>query len=338
VKVAYVGQYEQGSTSRMRGEYLRKILSADVYHVADISIPIQKTNRFFRSAGWRFYKGPLVGNINKFCRETITGQSRYDLVWVDKGVFIEPSLLKQWKNSAAQVIHYTPDTAFTYNRSPLFFKGLHYYDFCVTTKSFEIESYKTHGAKEVIFCTQGFDPAIHQPGVANAEKKGIAFVGLNEPYREQVISSLADAGYPVKIAGAGWEAFANKNRHKKNIGYAGKFLSGSHYAAFYSGSLLGLGLLSKKFPELHTTRHFEIPACGTALLTEKNAELSQFFNDDEVIFYSGIKDLVEKAGAALADHRYLSGVAAKGYKKVTGGGYDYENILRTILKKTGILQ
>ena len=37
------------------------------------------------------------------------------------------------------------------------------------------------------------------------------------------------------------------------------------------------GLLAKWVPELHTTRTFEIPACGTALVTERNSETALVF-------------------------------------------------------------
>lgn len=337
MNVIYIGQYEPGSTSRMRGEHLSRLLPVKKFSVADISIPIQQTGKLFRSAGWRFYRGPLINNINSYCEQIIDPATHYDLVWVDKGVFIQPSLLKKLKAQKATIIHYTPDTAFAYNRSHLFFSGLLTYDFCITTKSFELEAYKSHGAHEVFFCTQGYDPAIHRPVKTPKAKEGIGFVGLCEPFREEVAAKLLEEGIVVKIAGSGWEHFVRKHHHNANLQYAGKFLAGAAYAAFYSGCQAGLGLVSKKFPELHTTRHFEIPACGTALVTERNAETTRFFAEDDVIFFSDIKELVDRVRLALSDKEYLNTVSTKGYQKVTKGGYDYESILRTLAQKTGLL-
>ena len=42
---------------------------------------------------------------------------------------------------------------------------------------------------------------------------------------------------------------------------------------------VGLGLLSKRFPERHTTRTFEIPACGALLATERTADTTRFFDE-----------------------------------------------------------
>lgn len=42
------------------------------------------------------------------------------------------------------------------------------------------------------------------------------------------------------------------------------------------------GALSRRFPERHTTRTFEIPACGTVLITEWNEEISVFLGEKSV--------------------------------------------------------
>jgi spore maturation protein CgeB len=337
MNVLYIGHFEQGSTSRMRGEYLRKLLQPDKFIVADISVPLKSTNKVFRSVGWRFYKGPLISNVNAFCQESQKQEERFDLIWIDKGVFLRPSLIQHLKNKTGKLIHYTPDTAFTYNRSKLFYAALPNFDYCITTKSFELEAYRKAGAKNVLFCTQGYDPGIHRPSAAVKNKSGVAFAGLCEPFREEVISRLVEAGIPVKLAGMNWDKLVNRYKNNHNLKFSGSGVFGAAYASFYSGSLIGLGLLSKKFPELHTTRLFEIPACGTALVTERNQETTVFFTEEEVIFYDDLKDLAERIQYALAHPAYLDGITQKGYKKVMAGGYDYESILQSVLKQTGML-
>jgi spore maturation protein CgeB len=337
MKMLYIGHYEKGSTSGMRGEYLRKILRPDKFIVADITVPVLATNKIFRSAGWRFYKGPLINNVNSFCYRLQEEEANFDIVWVDKGVFLKPSLVKHLRKKAGKLIHYTPDTAFTYNRSPLFYEAITCYDHCITTKSFEIEAYKMAGAKSTFFCTQGYDATIHKPsGIINT-KSEVAFAGLCEPYREEVIACLLEAGVKVKLAGMKWDRFVRKHKNNHNLQFIGAGIFGAAYASFYSESLIGLGLLSKKFPELHTTRLFEIPACGAALVTERNQETTGFFTNEEVIFYDDIKDMVQRIQHALVNPQYLDGIAQRGNKKVMAGGYDYESILRSLLKQTGVL-
>lgn len=333
MNVLYLGHYEDGSTSKMRGEILKEILTPTNFIVVDINIPLMDTNRIFRSLGWRYKMGPLIKNINRFILSTIGKEWAYDLVWVDKGVFLNPKIIKKLSRHSKRLVHYTPDPAFTYHRSTLFYKALQYYDFCITTKSFEEPLYKKYGAKSLITCTQGFKPEVHKSWHSFEEKKGIIFIGHHEKNREKIIQMLLNKNYPVTIAGIGWKGFAGKNQKNKGLSYLGNGVFGEDYAKLLSGALLGLGLLSKIIPELHTTRTFEMPACKTALLTERNEETEKIYCEDEVLFYSDADELIRKTAWAFENRNDLKNLTDKGYKKVQMGGYDYRSILEGILKK-----
>ena len=101
--------------------------------------------------------------------------------------------------------------------------------------------------------------------------------------------------FEIKLAGADWRRFAGKHRHKSNLQFFGEGLFSEAYAKLISGSLIGLGLLAKNFPEKHTTRSFEIPACGTVLATERNEELNSFYSEDEVLFFSDFRNWLIKS-------------------------------------------
>ena len=126
-------------------------------------------------------------------------------------------------------------------------------------------------------------------------------------------------------------SFDIKYRKNKHLNFKGDGLFGVEYAKEISGSLIGLGLLSKWIPELHTTRTFEIPACGTALLTEKNSDTSQFFNDEECLFYNESNDIVAIVKEKLADKEYLQTVSIKGHQKIINSRKNYFHILEDIL-------
>ena len=336
MKVLYVGHYMPGCTTHMRGEYLKKLLSPEEFRVVDIDFPIAETSPLFRSIGWRFKSGPFIWKINHYFEKRIRDEGNFDLVWIDKGVFIRPEILEKLKSSSNTLVHYTPDTAFTLNRSELFYKALPLYDYCITTKSFEIKYYEERKVKHLLYCTQGYDPGLHKIYNSFHKKQGIAFVGLYEDSRAEVIARLMEKKYQVSLAGAGWKSFAHKFKNKDNLSYLGEGLFGEAYAKLISGSLMGLGLLAKKFPELHTTRTFEIPACGTALVTERNEETKSYFNEDEAIFFSDINELVERIGTLMVQQESLKAISEKGYQKITGGGYDYSSILTGLLNKMGL--
>ncbi|MBL7698729.1 MAG: glycosyltransferase [Chitinophagaceae bacterium] len=332
MRVLYIGHYDVGSTSRMRGEYLKELLPGGTFTVINIDPPLNATPKIMRSIGWRYKKGPLIRNINNYIRQQLSNNYSYDLVWIDKGVFVDPEIVFSLKNNSGRLVHFTPDPAFTYHRSRLFYEALPQYDYCVTTKSFEIESYKAFGVK-TIFCTQGFDPRVHKPHHTPREKQGVVFIGHKEEEREYIVSKLVEKNIKITIAGNHWEKFSARRKHKSNLIYKGKGIFGDDYAKELSAALLGLGLLSRWVPELHTTRTFEIPACGTALVTEHNPEIGSVFSDDEVIYYDDAEEAIEKIEHYVLKRDKLLPITENGFKKVTEGGYSYPEILSKILKQ-----
>ena len=93
------------------------------------------------------------------------------------------------------------------------------------------------------------------------------------------------------------------------------------------------GALSKWVPELHTTRTFEIPACGTALVTERNSETASFFKNSDAIFYNDINDLVTQVKYYMSNNKSLETLTEKGTKTVHLQGKDYKSIIHTLLQQ-----
>lgn len=327
MKVVYVGQYGEGSTSKMRGERLRELLAPDVFQVIDLDAPLRDHSRLARSLGWRFHTGPLVRAVNHFIRDQADGD--YDLLWVDKGNFIGPETIRAIR--AARRVHYTPDTAIVYNRSGLFFTSIPLYDYCITTKSFELEGYRRKGARNLLFCTQGFDPHIHHPYIPFGDKEGTVFVGLWEEGKERLLARLLEKKIKVTLAGTRWEKFVRRYRNNPLLRYLGTGVFGEEYSRLLSGARVGLGLLSKRFPELHTTRTIEIPACCTAMAGERNGDTLDIFSEEQALLFSDETELLEKVRKALTDNEYCRRVTDAGYRRVIEDGFDYSSILKKLL-------
>jgi spore maturation protein CgeB len=330
MKVVYIGYYNEGSTARMRGEYLKELLHAACFNVVNIDVPFFKTKKIARTIGWRFKAGPLINNINDYIIDVLRGDFQYDLVWIDKGVFIDPEIIRRFRERSKILVHFTPDPAFSYHQSKLFYKALPLYDYCITTKSFELERYQKYGVK-TIFCTQGYDPRLHKPYHTFEEKNGVVFIGHKEDEREEVLSKLVEANIPVVLAGIKWQHFARRYKGKNNLLYKGTGIFGDDYAKTISSAQLGLGLLSKWIPEKHTTRTFEIPACATALITEENTDTTKFFNNEEAIFFSDHQQLTDVVKYYISHPVLIQGVTKNGFQRVTSGGFDYKNILKNVM-------
>jgi spore maturation protein CgeB len=337
MRVLYIGQCENGSTSRMRFQMLCDILSNQI-ELIDITPLIIGTMKPLRTLGWRYKLGPMIWNINNEILEYLKNQKNsYDLIWIDKGVFIKPKTLNKLKSITKKLIHFTPDPAFLYHKSRFFTKSVSQFDVCVTTKSFELELYKLNGCENVFLCTQGFDPAVHTSYFSfDAKIFDVCFIGHFEKERARIIQQLIDHGISVALAGIKWEQFVSMNKSKKNLHYFGRHVLGAEYSKLISQSKIGLGLLSNWIPEKHTTRTFEIPACSTALLTERNSETESFFNSEEVIFYEREEEICSIITDVLKNKSTLEKITIAGNQKVRMGDFSYHNIMSEIVKKIEI--
>jgi len=337
MKVLYIGQYTEGTTSKMRCDTLKQVLQPRVFEIIDTHVPFFKTHALFRRLGFRYKTGPLIRAVNAYIQSALGKQ--YDVIWVDKAVFMSLTTTKLLRAATKLLVHYTPDAAFDMNRSRHFENSLSQYDFAITTKSFEMQRYLDFLPKQqLLWVPQGFDKQTHRALVPFEKKEAaITFIGLNEPSREAMLQSFLNAGFKVYLAGKKWEQFATKHQ-VPHLKYLGEGLFGKDYTATIAQCQFAWGAISKRFPELHTTRTFEIPACGTALLTEENEETGSFFKPDEVVFYKTAEDLVAQIKYYLSHQKELEALTALGQKRVEQGGYDYASILTDVCIKIGILK
>ena len=333
MKILYIGQYTKGTTSRMRGEAIKEILCPNIFDVIDTHLPFFNTSKIWRTIGFRYKSGPLITNTNKYIIASLKEET-FDLIWIDKAVFIAPKTTALLRSRASKLVHFTPDPAFTFHKSKLFLKSLPYYDFLVTTKSYELEHYyKYIKTDKVLYATQGFDAKLHKASKHPFSKKeGFVFIGHYENQRGEVLEKLVQNDIKITLAGIKWNRFAEKHQDNPNLIYLGDGVYGEDYVKTLQNAKMAWGALSKWVPELHTTRTFEIPACGTALVTERNLETQSFFKDDEAIFYANENDLIEKITFFMNNDKPLEVLTKKGTSRAVTNAYDYNSILNAILK------
>jgi spore maturation protein CgeB len=335
-KALYIGQYSDGTTSKMRADILRDLLSDHDLKIIDTNLPYNRSKRLLRSFTFRYKVGPLVNTINEYIKQNV--DERYDLIWVDKGVYIKRETTEKLRKATQLLIHFTPDPAFTFHRSRHFRASISSYDFVVTTKSYEIQEYEKYlSTDKIIQTTQGYDPNLHYPKIDFNEKRpSVLFIGHYESERLGIIRSLLEAGIEVSLAGKAWRKRIKQLTTYMRFQFLGEGIYGEDYSLKISKHQFALGLLSKWIPELHTTRTLEIPACGTALITERNSETIEIFKDEDAIFYNSHQEMVDKVTFYLANPKKLQILTSKGYNRVIRGGYDYRSQLKSILEKVGI--
>lgn len=340
MRAAYVGALGAGSTSAMRAEALKQLTPGWDWEWIDTDEPMRESARWAQTLAFRLRLGPVVGRVDRLVAARTKGRS-YDLIWVDKGVLLRRRAMAALRRAAARLIHFTPDTAFHANRSRFFRRHIGHYDLLVTTKSFELNEYCERVApRKLLLTTQGYDPELHHPGdPPKTRQREVAFIGLAEPDRENCLAALLEAGVPVRLGGIGWERFLAQWQDHPGLRFLGSGLYGEDYARAYREVWVGLGLMTKRFGELHTTRTFEIPACGAILATERNPDTERFFREGEVLFFDDhhslardLRRLFDSAG----DHE-LARLAEAGCRRVVADGRDYPTVLRGALSAAGAL-
>jgi spore maturation protein CgeB len=332
-KILYIGTYSEGTTTKMRGNSLQRIFSETAFQIINIDIPFYQSPKIARSIGFRYKIGPIINKINSYIIKNI--QDNYDMIWVDKAVFITKTTTKILKQRTKILIHYTPDPAFQFHHSHHFESSISLYDYAITTKMFEQPDYqKFLKPEQIIFSTQGFDPSLHSPITPfNQKKNGVVFIGHNEKEREKAASLLLKNNIPLAIAGINWKTFAKKNKNNPLLNYMGDSIYGTNYTKILSEYYFSWGAISKWIPEKHTTRTFEIPACGTALITERNNETIQFFNEQDVIFYSSFNEMIDKIKYYLEHLPELEVIIQNGLTCIKNKGFDYDSLIKKIMNE-----
>lgn len=317
-KILYVGSLFPGATCLGRLESLRAI--GHLVHGVNTRAHVDRARRVMRSIAARLHLGPLVNAINSEVTSAHETFGVADVVWVDKGVWIWPDTIKRLRqiHPGALFVHFTPDPQLVYHRSRHFIASLPYYDIVVTTKRYELELYRSAGAKRIVFCEQSADDTFLYP-TDDMPCHDIVFVGHCEPYYVDCVRALVRAGHEVKVFGHGWaKACARDSMLSSAFGGHGQY----HHAyrqALRSGRIC-LGLLTKLAPDTTTTRSFEIPAVGSFMLSEYTSEIGAIFEERvHAGFFRSLEDLLEQAAWFLANSNTREEIASRGYERFRQG-------------------
>lgn len=332
--VLYIGESAYGSTSAHRLALIENHLDVSAV-VVDFN-SFLSDNELFRSLQWRTQSSCLLPQFKKELRRKVA-RSHWSLIWIDKGMFLSIQDLNLLRKHSEKFVFFTPDSFFYKNRNRTLQRALNKFDLVCTTKSFEIAAYRCLVEKEKIhLANQGFSemPDL-EISFSDSRDYQVGFVGKFERYRGEVVKALIDSGIEVHVAGVGWDKFCSRNGDE-SLHYHGAALFGEDYRRFYCNSLIGLGLLSKEFPELHTTRTFEIPYFGSLLATELNEETKDFYDEESALFFEDKADLIFGIKRLLGDPKKLRLIASNGRKNVINQRRSWKAQVEDVLQKVGL--
>jgi spore maturation protein CgeB len=354
VKILFLGEIGSGQTSLMRLRALQRL--GHVVHGVHTIEPWKRVSWAQRQAQRRLQRGPVVDQINRLVMDAAR-QFCPDLVWAEKQEFLRVETIEDLRKLGAKLIHFTPDPYFTldWKRTRLMDDAMSAFDALVYCKSYEQPNYKALG-KPIVYMPLGFCDEVHRPlhSTDRLWTCAISFLGGWEPRREHLLHAVAKTGLELKIWGGYWDFLRDgrwtPRRHiilrrlaggepfafHRDVMIACAWQGGEVYADDYAraltGAQIGLGLLRKVCPDQHTTRTFEIPACGSMLLADRTDEHQGFFEEGkEADYFSSIEELVDKARFYSANDSARKRVAYAGFDRCHKGRYAYTHRLAAVL-------
>lgn len=359
-KILFLGAIDSGQTSLMRMRALARL--GHTVRGVHTTEPWKRASWFNRQMQRRLRRGSVVDEIN---RSVIGAAREYrpDVVWAEKQEFLRVETIEELRKMGARLVHFTPDPYFFLNwkRTPLMDDAMPAFDVLVYCKSYEQKDYEALG-KPLVYMPLGYCDEVHRPLPSNDPRwaSAVGFLGGWEPRRQQLLHAVAATGANIKIWGeywdflrdgrwtprrhiilrqlAGGERFHFRRDDVLARAYQGRELYADDYARALTGSRIGLGFLRKVCPDQHTTRTFEIPACGSLLLADRTAEHREFFREGkEAEFFESSEELLDKITFYSSNESARQRIAKAGYTRCIEGKYAYVHRLRTVLNEVGQL-
>ncbi|HIE98815.1 MAG: glycosyltransferase [Fuerstiella sp.] len=356
----FVGHLLPGQTSLMRMNALRR---------CDVDVTGFDTRSIWNTQTWlqrqmstRLERGPAIDGINKGLID-VARDVRPTHIWFDKQEFIRPDTLDELKRLGACLVYYTPDPYFTlvWKRTRLMDACLTRFDLLVTSKSYECRHFASVGPP-YLYLPLGYCDEVHRPiRVDSCERASLGFVGGWEPRRQSILEAIAAQGVALKIWGYAWDHLVDGKwtlrrylRLRRLAGGTGEwkvarseslsnsFVSGEVYADDYARALstsgINIGFLRTICDDQHTTRSFEIPACGSMMLADRTDEHQAFFEEGkEAEYFASEEELIEKAIFYARNETSRRRIATAGLDRCRRSGYSYRDRMRAVLQRLGTL-
>jgi len=334
MNILYIGEDQPGCTCAHRADALRR-LGHSVLHVNPRHlIPKGKVGPSLgRRTGYRIWQ-PL---IRRHLRKSISGYS-YEVLWVDCGAEISPSMLKELTRNGAKSINYNHDDPFGTRdgrKWDLYRKCVPDYDQLVVVREENVREARQLGARNVVRVFRPYDPVAHAPFIETAADRmkwesDVVFVGNWMPERGPFMARLLELGVPLTIYGTEWEKVRGLPGVSKIV-RSGVF--GADYVKVIQYAKVALGLLSKGNRDLHTTRSSEIPFIGgAAFCAERTTEHEKMYKEGEqAVFWLTPEECATVCRRVLANEESRAVMAGNARRRIEELGLSNDQMCTNIL-------
>jgi hypothetical protein len=308
-------------------------VSVERFDVAGALAPLPPVTRRLL---WRCAPAALAALVSRRLLRR-AAHVRPDLVLVVSGALVTRDAVETLRRRhEARVLHFhNEDLANHRNTTATLRRAASAYDHFFTTKTFNVEEWRRRGVRHVSFLPHGYRPNCHFP-VAVSEPDRVrfgsplAFVGTFERARAAVLASVADLG--LRIWGNDWTGRSVPAVLRRAV--QGRAVYCEDMSRVFNASSICLAFLRKANRDRHTSRTFEIPACGGFQLAERSDEVLGFFEEGrEIECFEGADELRDKARFYLANDAARARIAAAGHERVRRSRYSFTDRLQDIVER-----
>jgi hypothetical protein len=344
LRILMVSDLWQGSDSYAIARAFRRaghsvtIVSDSTYHGRDWRHPLLRAMR-------RLLRPYMARDFNAELTRSAEALQPH-LLFVCKGVLVEPEAILAAKRAGALAALWWPDVSFFAHGASIP-RAIPHYDWIFTTKSFGLTDLRAKfGFTRASFLPHAFHPEVHRKFRCDAsdhERYGcdVSFIGTWSPKKQALLETLVARrpGVKLKIWGMQWE----KAGARLQPWIEAREVLGAEYAKAIRLSKVNLGILSEmrkgaSSGDLITARTFHIPACGGFMLHERTGEVAEFFREGrDCAMFFGAEEMADKVGYYLHHSREREAIAEAGHLRCLNGGNSVDDRVRAVLAKVAEL-
>jgi hypothetical protein len=342
LKIVFVGWLRPGQTSLQRfhalenlGHSVTGVDATPLLKPWVLEFPHRVSGKLFRLGLDVF--GPRDRNGENAAVLRLFRDTKWDVLWIDKGITIEADTLNQVRilQPRCRIVGYSPDDMYgRQNQSRSFLQSLPLYDVYFTTKSYGVKELVSIGAREVHFVDNAYDSSTHRPMiVSDSDREAfggrVGFIGTYEAERGRSVKFLATNGVSVRVWGNNWPSKHNFNGFRVEH----RDLWDDDYALSINAFDINLGFLRKLNRDQQTQRSVEIPACGAFMLAERTDEHQALFEEGkEAEYFDSNEELLDKVRYYLAHENERKQIAVAGRERCVKSGYSNEARISKMLE------
>ncbi|MBI3589578.1 MAG: glycosyltransferase [Candidatus Liptonbacteria bacterium] len=266
---------------------------------------------------------------------------------------LDPNFLLKIKHKTKSVAWFADDYWRFWNYSKTWPP---YFSWVITTYSKAIAWYRKQGFENVIPSQWACNDSLYQP-LDLKKDIDISFIGQFKTPRGKIIQTLEAAGLKVQTFGYGWPSgrisqekmleIFSRSKINLNLNVRPSRLSPKVIARlFFKKSIdklkLDFHLLNNLQAYLHFAiphthaRPFELAGCRAFVISGLSDDIKQSYAEgEEMIFYTSLRDLIEKIRYYLSHDKEREAIAQSAYQR-TLQDHTYKIRFKTLFKKIGI--